>query len=114
MSFFESEIVQKELNEISILQEELYSSVKRFPYMEIQEKIYHIDLLEKLLEKQKVLYTRLSLSDDDEAKKLKDRINESAAMLGLPKDYELSVAMNQMSDSLKNVKNFLDKYHETD
>jgi hypothetical protein len=114
MSFFESEIVQKELNEISILQEELYNSVKQFPYMKIEEKIYHIDLLEKLLEKQKVLYARLSLSDDDKAKKLKDRINESASMLGLPRDYELSAAMNQMSESLKNVKIFLDKYHQAD
>ena len=34
-----------------------------------EDKIKHIDLLSRLLEKQKVLYTRLSLSDDPEGPK---------------------------------------------
>ena len=40
--------------------------------------------LKDLIEKQKILYTRLSLSDDPEAKKMKENIIESASMMGLP------------------------------
>ena len=35
-------------------------------------------MLEKLLDKQKILYARLSLSDDPEAKVMKERIVDSA------------------------------------
>jgi hypothetical protein len=44
-----------------------------------------LNFLEKLLEKQKVLYTRLSLSDDPEAIQMKERILLSLhQMMGLP------------------------------
>ena len=36
--------------------------------MNTEEKLFHVAMIEKLLEKQKVLYARLSLSDDPEAK----------------------------------------------
>ena len=39
-----------------------------------EDKQYHIDCLERLIEKQKVLYTRLSLSDDPMAKQMKENI----------------------------------------
>ena len=73
-SFFDSEVVRSEMVEISQLQEEIYGSVFKFPYMDKESKIYHVNLLERLLEKQKVLYTRLSLSDDPSAKEMKNNI----------------------------------------
>ena len=64
MSFFESEVVRAELAEVQELQEEVYSSVFKFPSMDKEEKLHHIGLLEKLIDKQKIVWTRLSLSDD--------------------------------------------------
>jgi len=58
MSFFDSEFVRAEMTEISELQDEIYGSVFKFPSMEKEDKIYHVTLLEKLLSKQQVLYTR--------------------------------------------------------
>ena len=55
------------MTEIQELQEEVYSNVFKFPSMNKEEKKFHVALLEKLLDKQKVLYTRLSLSDDPES-----------------------------------------------
>jgi hypothetical protein len=69
MSFFKSEVVRAEMTEISEMQEEVYKNVFKFPTMTKEEKMYHVDLLDQLLNKQKVLYTRLSLSDDPEAQK---------------------------------------------
>ena len=67
-NFFDSEVVRSEMVEISEIQEQIYGSVFKFPYMNKDDKINHINLLEKLLEKQKVLYTILTLSDDPQAK----------------------------------------------
>ena len=104
MSFFDSDVVRAEMTEIQELQEEVYSNVFKFPSMNKEEKKFHVALLEKLLDKQKVLYTRLSLSDDPEAKMMKSRIVESATMMGLPKDVDISVIfsnMGQMLDAMK-------------
>ena len=81
MSFFDSDLVKKELDEITKIQDQIYGNVFRFPEMDDDEKIEHIELLESLLEKQKVLYTRVSLSDDPEALNLKRMIVESAVVL---------------------------------
>ena len=56
--------------EIQELQEpkSVYTNVFKFSSMNKEEKLFHVGLLEKLIEKQKILYTRLSLSDDPDAK----------------------------------------------
>ena len=54
-NFFESEIIQGELEEINELQKILYGNVMQFPTMEYDERMDHIDLLTELLEKQKVM-----------------------------------------------------------
>ena len=64
MSFFDSELVQTEMEEISKLQEKVYSNVFAFPSLDREGKLRHINDLETLMEKQKILYMRLALSDD--------------------------------------------------
>ena len=97
MSFFDSDLVKKELDDITKIQDQIYGNVFRFPEMDDDEKIEHIELLESLLEKQKVLYTRVSLSDDPEALNLKRMIVESAVVMGMPKDKDIKVIFNNMS-----------------
>ena len=109
MSFFDSEVVRAEMTEISELQEDVYKNVFKFPSMNKEQKIQHVEMLEKLLEKQKVLYTRLSLSDDPEAKIMKDKILESATMMGLPPGTDMSVIFNNMSKMLDVMKQQIDK-----
>tara|TARA_R100001510_G_C7640104_1_gene197800 strand:+ start:887 stop:1216 length:330 start_codon:yes stop_codon:yes gene_type:complete len=108
MSFFESDVVRAEITEIQELQEEVYSNVFKFPSMNKEEKMFHVALLEKLLYKQKVLYTRLSLSDDPEAKMMKQRIVESATMMGLPQDVDISVIFSNMGKMLDAMKKQID------
>ena len=77
MSFFDSEVVRAEMAEIHELQEEVYTNVFKFPTMSKDDQLYHVSILEKLLNKQRVLYTRVSLSDDPEAKEMKKNILET-------------------------------------
>ena len=109
MSFFKSDLVRSELSEISELQEHIYKNVFEFPKMSKEEKIEHVNLLSKLLEKQKVLYTRLSLSDDPEAKEMKERISVSASMMGLPSNVDMNVIFNNMSQMLEVMRDQIDK-----
>ena len=108
MSFFESEVVRAELAHIGELQEEVYGNAFKFPTMSMEDKKYHVDLLQQLIEKQKVLYTRLSLSDDPEAKKMREEIARSATLMGLPSNVDMSVLFNQMSQMVDMMKQQLD------
>ena len=72
MSFFDSPIVQEEMKEITKLQQAVYSKVFAFAHMGKREKLEHVEMLETLLKKQQVLYTRLSLSDDTQAKMMNE------------------------------------------
>jgi len=109
MSFFDSDVVRSEMTEISELQEDVYKNVFKFPTMTKEEKLSHVNMLEKLLDKQKVLYTRLNLSDDPEAKLMKERIVESASMMGLPPNVDMNVIFNNMSSMLDVMKQQIDK-----
>ena len=109
MSFFKSEVVRAEMTEISEMQEEVYQNVFKFPTMSKEDKLKHVELLEKLLDKQKVLFTRLSLSDDPEAQEMKERITQSATMMGLPPNVDMSIILNNMSKMLEVMKEQIDK-----
>jgi hypothetical protein len=109
MNFFDSEVVRAEMSEISELQEEIYGSVFKFPLMTKEDKIHHVNLLEKLLSKQQILYTRLSLSDDPEAQEMKKRIAESAVMMGLPPNVDMNIILTNMSKMLETMKKQIDK-----
>ena len=109
MSFFDSEFVRAEMAEISELQEEIYGSVFKFPTMSKDDKVMHVNLLEKLLKKQQILYTRLSLSDDPEAQEMKQRISHSAQLMGLPAGVDMNVVLTNMSKMLELMKEQIDK-----
>lgn len=109
MSFFDSEVVRAEMAEISELQDEVYQNVFKFPSMNDGDKIHHINLLQRLLEKQKVLYTRLSLSDDPEAKEMKKKIIESATLMGLPSGVDMNIVFGNMGRLIDLMKSQLDE-----
>ena len=109
MSFFDSEVVRAEMTEIAELQEEVYSNVFKFPRMSKEDQLYHVEVLEKLLDKQRVLYTRLSLSDDPAAKKMKKEVEEGARKMGLPSNVDLNILFANMNNMVEMMKNQIDK-----
>jgi hypothetical protein len=109
MSFFDSEVVRAAMTEISELQEDVYRNVFKFPTMDREEKLFHVGLLEKLIEKQKILYTRLSLSDDPEAVQMKENITKSAVMMGMPPNVDMSVIFTNMEKMINVMKKQIDK-----
>ena len=109
MSFFDSEVVRAEMAEIAELQDEVYSNVFKFPSMTQEDQLYHVEVLEKLLDKQRVLYTRLSLSDDPEAKQMKKQVEESAKQMGLPTNVDMNILFANMNNMVSMMKQQIDK-----
>ena len=109
MTFFQSDVVRAELAEIQELQQEIYNNVFKFPSMPKEDKQYHVEVLERLIEKQKVLYTRLSLSDDPDAKKMKENILKGAADMGLPTNVDMNLLFNDLYKMVDVMKKAVDK-----
>ena len=92
------------MKDISDLQDKIYEKVFSFSVMDNADKLEHVELLEKLLNKQQVLYTRMSLSDDPEAKTMKEQIIIAARQLGFPPDVDLGYVFSNMSSIIENMK----------
>ena len=108
MSFFDSDVVRAEKAEIQELQEEVYSNVFKFPTLSKEDQLYHVEVLERLCEKQRVMYTRLSLSDDPEAKEMKKNIIAGASQMGLPTNVDMNVLFSQMGQMVEMMRSQLD------
>lgn len=104
MSFFSSDFVQEEMKAITELQDRIYGKVFSFSTMNNDDKLEHVELLEELLNKQQILYARMTLSDDPEAKVMKDNILSSAQQLGFPPDVDLNYVFSNMTNIIEKMK----------
>ena len=109
MSFFDSNVVRAEMTEIQELQEEVYTNVFKFPTMSKEDQLYHVSILERLLNKQRVLYTRVSLSDDPEAQEMKESIIKGAVQMGLPTNVDMNILFANMNNMVTMMKKEIDK-----
>ena len=106
--FFESEIILEEMDDIHQLQQEIYGQLMNINDLSHEEKGEHIDKLIVLLEKQRVMYTRLSLSDDPKAIELKSQLQKSVTMMGFPEDTDIRTLFDHMYDTIKSLQQFVD------
>ena len=106
--FFKSDIIQEELEEINDLQEENYGSILTFHTMDRETRLEHVEKLKVLLEKQRIMYTRLSLSDDPQAVEMKENLRKSVAMMGFPPETDMSMLFNSMKATIDALKEYID------
>lgn len=96
MTFFKSEMVRGDLQEIMELQKYCVMASNSFPVLSYTKKLEYFDVLETLIEKQKIFNTRVSLSDDPEAIDMCETLREAATMFG----GDGTLSMNEMFDQL--------------
>jgi hypothetical protein len=101
--FFDSEIVQEELKEIDRLQQNIHGDLFTFPTLPIKEQKSHLEDLVKLVEKQRILYTRICLSDDEDAQKMKKDIEQSALLMGFSDQVSVMEMFDGMIRSIKTI-----------
>ena len=101
--FFQSELVRGDIQEMAALQEFCFRSVTNLALLDKERKLEYFEALRKLLEKQKIFYTRIKLSDDEEARSVADNMKNAVVMLG--GDPNLNV-MDMFDDLLKKIDTF--------
>lgn len=106
--FFDSDIIQEELEEINYLQKEIYGNIFSFGMMSRDTKLEHIEKLELLLAKQRIMYTRLSLSDDPEAIEIKENLRKSVSLMGFPPETDMSILFGSMNKTIESLKRYID------
>ena len=106
--FFDSDIVREELQEINELQMSIYENAMKFGTFSRDDKVDHIERLTELLERQKVMYTRISLSNDPEAVDLKNHLQKSVELMGFPEGTDMLLLFSGMSNTIDNLKKSID------
>jgi hypothetical protein len=107
-NFFDSELIQEELQEINDLQDQIYYTVMDFGILSREQKLEHIEKLKVLLEKQRIMYTRLCLTDDPEARELKKRIQDSIVLMGFSPETDMNSFFESVSKTIESLKNNID------
>lgn len=107
-NFFDSDIIQEELRKINELQEQIYGSILTFGMMSREDKLDHIEKLSELLDKQRIMYTRLSLSDDPSAIQMKENLQKSVALMGFSPETDMNVLFSSMTKTIESLKTYLD------
>jgi|TARA_B100001996_G_scaffold274822_1_gene215558 hypothetical protein len=100
--FFQSEVVQDELNRM----QDLYLEINKMGLMlSSPQKREQLDKMMELINLQQTMYMRVTLSDDPQAKQLVAQVREAATMMGMPP----SKITPQFYDELKkNVQKMID------
>ena len=106
MGFQDSEFVKTEIKTINALQDRLAEMTMAFPELDGDEKEEYIEIVTELLNKQRVLWTRVELSkkDDPAAQKMADEVRKVMNAVGIPKDVSVSEVfgnIDQMVEALK-------------
>ena len=82
MTFFQSDIIKGDIQEMLELQQFCFRSAMNFVLLDKDRKMEYFEALEKLIDKQKIFYARAKLSDDPEAKSVVDTMKQGVIMLG--------------------------------
>ena len=86
--FFKSDQVQSTIAELTALQQQLVTEMPYLNRMKPEQKKDHLVTLKTFLEKQKLFFFRISLSDDKEALEMKQRLIDATKIFGVDNEME--------------------------
>ena len=107
--FFKSEQVKTSLRELAELQDELAHTMTSAKSLDVEERKDYVRKLKLFLEKQKVFFFRVSLSDDPEAVQVKEHILDTAQMFGFKEMTGMDKFFQQLDETIKKVEKDLDE-----
>ena len=82
MSFFHSDIIKGDIQEMLELQQFCFRSAMNFVILDDARKLEYFEKLLELIDKQKTFYFRIKLSDDPEAVSVLETMKQGIIMLG--------------------------------
>tara|TARA_B100002019_G_scaffold25976_1_gene19854 strand:+ start:695 stop:1030 length:336 start_codon:yes stop_codon:yes gene_type:complete len=108
MSFFKSDIVKGDIQEMLELQQFCFRSAMNFVLLDNDRKKDYFEALEKLIEKQKIFYARAKLSDDPEAKSVVDTMKQGVIMLGATPNTTIEEMFDELTQKVERMKQQLE------
>jgi len=109
MRFFDSDQVRGTVMELEQLQQELTVDLMHLVEYSVEERREHLGRLKTFLEKQKLFFFRVSLSDDPDALLIKEKVIEAARMFGYSDADGMDKFFEQLDNTIKNLEKTLDK-----
>ena len=108
--FFKSDQVQSTIAELTSLQQQLVTEMPYLPMMKPEQKKEHLRTLKSFLEKQKLFFFRISLSNDKEAIEMKERLMEAAKMFGVQDEINtMDAFFKKLNDTIEQLEARIDK-----
>ena len=108
--FFQSDVVRETIAELTKIQQELVMEMPYLPMMKEEQKKEHLQKLKMFLEKQKIFFFRISLSDDKEAIEMKDRLMDAAKMFGVEDEVDsMDAFFNKLNATIKELESNIEK-----
>ena len=104
MSFFQSELVRGDIQEMIELQQYCFRSAMNFVLLEPEKKMEYFGKLEQLIDKQKVFYFRIKMSDDPEAKSVLETMKQGVIMLGATPDTPIEQMFDELIEKVTHLK----------
>ena len=108
MSFFKSDIVKGDIQEMLELQQFCFRSAMNFVLLDNDRKKDYFEALEKLIDKQKIFYARAKLSDDPEAKSVVDTMKQGVIMLGATPNTTIEEMFDELTQKVERMKQQLE------
>jgi len=108
MSFFQSELVRGDIQEMIELQQYCFRSAMNFVLLDSKTKMEYFDKLEQLIDKQKVFYFRIKMSDDPEAKSVLETMKQGVVMLGATPGTTIEEMFDELLQKVRAMKDKLE------
>jgi hypothetical protein len=108
MSFFQSELVRGDIQEMMELQQFCFRSAMNFVLLDHDRKVDYFDKLELLIDKQKTFYFRIKLSDDPEAVSVLETMKQGIVMLGATPGTSVEQMFDELSERIQTLKDKLE------
>ena len=107
-SFFKSDIVKGDIQEMLELQQFCFRSAMNFVLLDKDRQRDYFEALEKLIGKQQIFYARAKLSDDPEAKSVIETMKQGVIMLGAKPDKSIESMFDDLLQKVENMKQQLE------
>ena len=108
MTFFQSDIIKGDIQEMLELQQFCFRSAMNFVLLDTDRKKDYFEALEKLIEKQKIFYARAKLSEDPEAKSVVETMKQGVIMLGATPDTPIEQMFDELLQKVERMKQQLE------
>ena len=110
--FFDSEIVKESLEDIKELQDLVTSNLIDTALAPItgyeDDELEQLNLIEELLEKQKLMYFRCKLSEDEDALLVAENMRDSLRQMGMPRGATVEEMFDKLKGSIRKLRETLD------